>query len=200
MSSSRLALAALALAVGAACAEDRPAPTAPDALLSVGSTTPGVRVHQLRTEEDPSVTGGAAFCAGAPFTANVVLNASAWSTQARAVDGAVVNEDVQRVGTALACAQITSFAFPPGRQENFYARFDLPEGSVTALGTCTIISNDVPTAGLVLAGCNLRVTDAPAGVAGGAATSLSVFNPFRVPGFETGSYWTLQLYEDGAGS
>lgn len=200
MSSSRLALSTLALALAAACSEDRPAPTSTDALLSVSSTSDGVRVHQFRTEEDPSVTGGAAFCAGAPFTANVVLNASAWSAQTRAADGMVVNEDALRVGTALACAQITSFAFPPGLQQNFYARFDLPEGSYTALGTCTIISNDVPKAGLVLAGCNLKVTDPPAGIAGGAATSLSVFNPFGLAGFATGSYWTLQLYEAGAGS
>ena len=199
MSPSRLALSAAALALLAACSGDRPAPTSTDAVLSIGSTTPGVRVHQFRTEEDPAVSGGAAFCATAPFPVNVVLNASAYATQARGVDGMIVNEDVQRVGTALACAQLTNFAFPPGLQQNFYARFDLPEGSYTALGTCTLISNDVPRQGLVLAGCTLRVTAPPAGIAGGAATSLSVFNPFRLPGFATGSYWTLQLYETAAG-
>ena len=34
---------------------------------------------------------------------------------------------------------------------------------------------------------------------GGAVTSLTTFNPFRLPGFATGSYWTAQIYELGHG-
>jgi hypothetical protein len=158
------------------------------------STTPGVRVYQFRTEEDPNVTGAAAFCATAPFTANVLLNASAWATQTRASDGKIVNEGVRQVGTVVACAQLTNFAFPPGLQQNFAARFDLTGGSFTAVGTCTLISNDVPVPNLVLAGCALKVR-AGEGTAGGMATSASVFNPRQVAGFQTGSYWTLQVYD-----
>jgi hypothetical protein len=165
---------------------------APATLAAVND---GVRVYQFRTEEDPQVVGADAFCQAAPFPVNVKLNATEWSEQTRAVDGRVVNKDVQRIGTALACAQLTNFAFPPGLQQNFYARFELPDGTYTALGTCTLISNDVPVAGLVLAGCTLKLTGMPAGVVGGAAVSLSVFNPFRRPGFTTGSQWTIQAYE-----
>jgi hypothetical protein len=166
------------------------------ALTSMAAADDGVRVYQFRTEEDPEVTGGAAFCATAPFAANVVLNASAYSVRTRAVDGRVVNQDAARVGTALACAQLTNFTFPPGLQQNFYARFDLPDGSYTAQGTCTLISNNVPVTGLVLAGCTLKLVDSPDGVIGGAATSLSVFNPRRLAGFATGSQWTIQAYEE----
>jgi len=74
-------------------------------------------------------------------------------------------------------------------------RFDLPEGPITARGGCTLVSNNVPTAGLVLAGCHLKVTQAPAWYSGGAIASLSVFNPRRLPGFLTGSDYTVQLYE-----
>ncbi|HVE78096.1 MAG TPA: hypothetical protein VNA89_04520 [Gemmatimonadaceae bacterium] len=196
-----LALAA-ALVVGA-CRDDRPDPAAPDADAASdarAATSPGVRVYQFRTEEDAALTAAGTandFCASAPFAVNVKLNAYAWSHRTRASDGLVVNEDARRLGVVVACARLTDFAFPPGLQQNFYAQFRLPAGTFTALGTCTLISNDVPRAGLVLAGCTLRVAPAP-GIVGGAATSLSVFNPFRLPGFNTGSYWTIQVYEAGA--
>jgi hypothetical protein len=161
------------------------------------STTPGVRVYQFRTEEDPNVSGAAAFCATAPFTANVLLNASAWATATRASDGKIVNEGARQIGTVVACAQLTNFAFPPGLQQNFAARFDLPGGSFTAVGTCTLISNDVPVPNLVLAGCALKVR-AGEGTAGGMATSASVFNPRQLAGYQTGSYWTLQVYDAAA--
>jgi len=192
--SAMLAMAALlALGCDAAPKSTLVAPEAPLALESPASN--GVRVYQFRTEEDPAVTGAADFCATAPFPVNVRLNASEWSVRTRASDGRMVNQDARRIGTALACAQITNPAFPAGLQQNFYARFELPDGTYTALGTCTLISNNVPVAGLVLAGCALKLTQVPAGVIGGAAVSLSVFNPARLPGFTTGSQWTIQAYE-----
>jgi hypothetical protein len=191
----RLRWIAAATLVTAACTNDSRRPTAPEGTLALAeSGAPGVRVYQFRTEEDPAVSGAADFCATAPFRANVLLNASAWATQTRASDGGVVNDGVRQVGTVVACAQLTNFTFPPGLQQNFAARFDLPEGSFTAAGTCTLISNDVPEPKLVLAGCALKV--APNDLtAGGMATSASVFNPFRLAGYQTGSYWTLQLYD-----
>lgn len=191
------ALAAILALAAIACQSADRHPTAPGglALEAVASTQPGVHVYQFRTEEDPDVTGAAAFCSTMPFTPNVLLNASAWATQSRSSDAAVVNDGVRKVGTVVACAQITSFAFPPGLQQKFAARFDFDDGSsYTGIGTCTITSNDIPEPKLVLAGCALKV--APNGAsAGGVATSASVFNPFRLEGYHTGSYWTLQLYD-----
>ncbi|HEX2778965.1 MAG TPA: hypothetical protein VHM30_05680 [Gemmatimonadaceae bacterium] len=189
----RLAPAALVLA--AACADTKH-PAAPTAGLALDqSTSPGVHVYQFRTEEDPAVSGAREFCATAPFQANVFLNASAWATQTRASDGQVVNDGVRQVGTVVACAQLTNFAFPPGLLQNFAARFDFNDGSsYTATGTCTLISNNVPEPKLILAGCALKVLPNDL-TAGGMATSASVFNPFRLAGYQTGSYWTLQLYD-----
>jgi hypothetical protein len=199
MLSPRCALVGLLIAVSLSCDSPKSTLVAPDATLDLRALDEsGVRVYQFRTEEDPTVTGANDFCATAPFHVNVKLNASAWSVRTRAADGQVVNQDAKRVGTALACAQLTNFAFPAGLQQNFYARFQLPSGSYTALGTCTLISNKVPVAGLVLAGCTLALTEMPASVIGGAAVSLSVFNPRRLPGFATGSYWTIQAYDRAA--
>jgi hypothetical protein len=168
-------------------------------LAFVKATASGVQVRQFRTEEDPAVSGAAEFCATAPFQANVLLNATAWATQTRASDAVVVNDGVRRVGTVVACAQLTNFTFPPGLQQNFAARFDFDDGSsYTGVGSCTIVSNDVPVARLVLAGCALKVASNGAS-AGGIATSASVFNPFRLQGYQTGSYWTLQTYDPPAG-
>jgi hypothetical protein len=196
MRSPRWIILGAAAAVSLGCDAGTSTSLAPGgALATLAAAEDGVRVYQFRTEEDPQVLGADTFCKDAPFTVNVKLNASAWSEQTRSVDGRVVNRDVKRIGTALACAQLTNFAFPPGLQQNFYAQFQLPDGTYTALGTCTLISNDVPKAGLVLAGCTLKLTQMPAGVVGGAAVSLSVFNPRRLAGFTTGSQWTIQAYE-----
>ena len=190
-----IAVAAAALGCDSGAGTSTTSTLAPTAALTSLNADDGVRVYQFRTEEDPAVTGAADFCASAPFSVNVRLNASAYSVRTRGVDGRVMNQDAQRVGTALACAQITNPAFPPGLQQNFYARFELPDGNYTAQGTCTLISNNVPVAGLVLAGCTRKLIDYPAGIAGGAAVSLSVFNPRRLEGFSTGSQWTIQAYE-----
>jgi hypothetical protein len=159
----------------------------------------GLEVMHFRSQEDPAVTPDPAVCAEAGFTSNVRFGATLYSSVARAQDGRVVNRDARAIGTATACARITDPRFPPDLRQEFYVQFNLPEGVVKARGGCTLVSNDVPTPGLVLAGCHLRVTEAPSWYKGGAVTSLSVFNPRRLPGFLTGSDYTVQLYEADAG-
>jgi len=157
------------------------------------------RVLQFRSAEDPASPPDPTVCASAPFGTNLRIGGTLWSYTRRNSDGQVVNDEVRAVGKATACAQITSLAFPPGLQQNFYLRLTLAEGIYTASGTCTIVSNDVPQGGLVLAGCNLKLIGFPPGVAGGAVSSLSTFNPFRLQGFATGSWWTMQIYDVAAG-
>ena len=159
--------------------------------MPVNPTNAG-RLLRFRSQEDPSVEPDESVIAAAPFEANLRLGALLWS-----VPGAGGGSP-QRIGTATACGRITDPAFTPDARFDFHVRFDLPEGPVTATGGCTLISNDLPVRGIVLAACHLRVVAAPPGCSGGAAASLSIFNPGRIPGFSTGSYWTLQLYEGGA--
>jgi hypothetical protein len=153
------------------------------------------RVVEFRSAEDPASPPDAAFCDAAPFHANVRLGASLYSYEVGRHDGRVKQDEGRKIGTATACALLTNFLFPIGLQQNFIVRFDLPQGSFTAAGTCTFATNDVPLRGFVLAGCALGMTAFPEGVVGGASASLSSFNPFRLPGFSTGSYWTLQYYD-----
>ena len=162
---------------------------------ALAQTTTEQRVVVFRSVEDATVTPDLSVCQQAPFAFNVRLTASIWSIQPNWFNGDIVDDDVLKIGEAHACAQITTFTFPPGLDQNFYARFDLPDGAYTALGTCKLVTNDVPQTGLVLAGCSLEILNAPSGVHGGMATSASVFNPFVLPGFETGSLWTLHLYQ-----
>lgn len=164
------------------------------ALIAASSALADVGTYLFRSVEDPNFPPDDAICAQAPFRVNVKLGASLWSQVSRPVDGRVMVEQLVRVGRATACVQLTNFLFPPGLQQNFYAVFDMPSGRYTALGTCTLTSNDTPQAGLVLAGCALDVVEGPAGVLGGVMTSASTFNPVRLAGFKTGSVWTLQTY------
>lgn len=144
-----------------------------------------MRTCRFRSQEDPSAPPDPAVCAAAPFEPNLRLGATLWS------------DSGERVGIATACARITDPALPPDTRLPFHAVFHLPEGAVTASGECTVVSNDVPVAGLVLAACHLRVLAAPPGFSGGAAVSLSVFNPAGLEGYATGSDWTVTLFEAG---
>ncbi|MGE5049626.1 MAG: hypothetical protein ACM3PC_13695 [Deltaproteobacteria bacterium] len=154
------------------------------------------RVVQVRSAEDPASPPDRAFCQTAPFAVNLLLGASLFTYEVEEHTGMIGDEHPRKIGVATACARLTNFTFPAGLQQDFYVRFDLPEGSFVGLGTCTLTSNDVPLHGFVLAGCALKMTSFPAGVVGGGISSLSSFNPFRLPGFATGSYWTLQYYDN----
>lgn len=153
------------------------------------------RLYRFRSEEDSSVPPDTEVFAAAPFDPNVRLVATLWADGGGS-DGEETEEDEEtRFGTATACTRVTDPAFPPGTRLPFYAVFDLPDGRVTASGDATVVSNDVPVAGLVLAACHLRVIEAPPGFTGGVATSLSVFNPAGLTGFNTGSFWTILLFD-----
>ena len=167
-------------------------------ILSGSAAFAGERVIQVTTVEDAKVVVGDAICAEAPFTANVRLGAYAWSFQTRASDGSVVKGMINDVGTAKACVRITDFKFTPLSTAQFYIRFTFGQEAYAGLGVCTVTSNNVPELGLVLAGCSLSLKDRASGVDVGSAVSSSVFNPFRLPGYETGSYWTLKIYEGEA--
>lgn len=166
-------------------------------LVTVPVATTGdgdpVRTFVLRTVEDPSVDPlPAGECA---FAGGVILNlrAHAWSIATRGSDGMVVEEQIQPVGDVRACAQVT-FPLVEGSTAPFYARFDLAHGTYTANGSCRVTSNGVPQAGVVLAGCALRVQMGPEGFVGGVAASASVLTLGTIPGFATGSFWTLRIY------
>jgi hypothetical protein len=157
---------------------------------------PGQRTLVFRSLEDPDVSSHPEAC---PFGGtNLFLGATLWSMQTRASDSRVVNEAVQQIGTAAACGLITT-ALVPGTLVPFYVEFTLDQGAdkgdtYVAVGTCQVITNNVPRPGVVLAGCALRVTQGPEGFLGGAATSMSIFNPLRLEGAGTGSFWTLRAY------
>ena len=200
---SAAVLGALAM-VTFACSDASPRPTAPvtradiaatDAALAA-SDVAGYRLYQFRSEEDPTFAGDPTVCPAAPFVTNVRLNASLYATNTRSKDGLTMNESSRKIGTATACVRITDPTFPPGKQEAFYVAFDTPAGRFTANGTCALVSNNVPEPRIVLAGCNLKIVGAPAGFVGGEATSASIFNPARIAGVNTGSYWTLLVYGD----
>ncbi|RKH54531.1 hypothetical protein [Corallococcus aberystwythensis] len=143
-------------------------------------------VYAFRSQEDAATPPDEAVCAAAPFTSTVKLGAGLYVPVA---DGCY-----ERVGSATACFRLTDRTFTPGTQVPFYVRFLLPAGAFTALGECTLMSNDQPQAGVVLAGGTLKLVEVPPGFVGGMVSNLSVFNPLKLPGFATGSYYTLYTF------
>ncbi len=167
------------------------------ASLLPASALAGERVLTFRTAEDAAYPADMALCnaffGSAPERQRVVLGAGVWSYRTRASDGTVVNESARFLGTATGCGIMTSpVPFTPAQA--FTIRFDLDDGTYVATGTCDIVSVDVPQRGLLLAGCALRLVAMPDGVLGGIAASTSVFNPAQLPGYGTGSIWTMHLY------
>jgi hypothetical protein len=154
----------------------------------------GERFFVFRTLEDPSVY------ADCPAGDTVRLGALLYAPRTRASDGLVMKETGAPIGTAIGCGKLLTYTpFDTEVQSPFAMRFDLDDGTYTAKGTCTITSLTFPIPGvpapLMVVGCSLRVdTDASQGVVNGIATSSSVFTPRPLPGYGTGSFWTLHLY------
>ena len=155
----------------------------------------GQKTYIFRSLEDPTVLNRPVNC---PSDANLFLGATIWSMDTRAVDSRVVNEAVQQFGIASACGLITG-PLVPSTLVPFYLEFTIEQGpdrgdSYAAVGNCQVITNNVPQPGIILAGCALRVVTGPPGTVGGAATSMSIFNPKRLEGAGTGSFWTVRVY------
>ena len=157
-------------------------------------------VIQFRSADDPTLEPDLSVCADAPFEPNLVLAASLFVPVPWPKTGEVVFPGRKRRGTGTACfflpPEVVAAGFPPFSQADLFAEFEIGGVRVRADGVCTSTSNDVPQPGLILAGCALDVIDAPPGFVGGNATSNSTFNPLGLPGFDTGSFWTLRLFRE----
>jgi len=119
----------------------------------------------------------------------------------------LVREDLGRpMGTAVGCGVMTSLApYNFTAPAPFSMAFDLGKGrrnlTVSASGYCLVADQSFPIPGtpapLLLVGCTLTVDPDPSqGIVRGTATSSSVFLPVAIPGFQTGSVWTLHLYTE----
>lgn len=129
-----------------------------------------------------------------PNAAIVRLGASLWSLQTRASDGLVVKEKIRKIGLANACGYLVE-GIGPGKSGPFYMEGNVGGFEFVAEGECTFTASGIPVPGIILTGCNLKVESDPAqGLVGGIATSNSVFNVGQVPGFQTGSFWTVHTY------
>jgi hypothetical protein len=148
----------------------------------------GDRVLLLRTQESPDVTP---VC---PDGDNIRLGAYVYAPRTR-WNGLVANEGDRPIGTAIGCGKISSLL--PYQPNDFSMRFALDRGVITAKGKCYVGDGWYPLEGVpapvLLVGCTLTV-DPDSGIAHGIATSASVFLLASVPGFDTGSYWTIRLY------
>ncbi len=155
------------------------------------------RVYVLRTQEDGSVVPDC------PADDTVKLGALVFAPRTRSRDGLAMEEDVAPpIGTAVGCGRLLTYTpFDTQVRNPFALKLELESGSITARGDCTITSVSFPVpdllAPLLLLGCTLAVDKDPsAGILNGSATSTSVFTPMALPGYRTGSFWTVLLYVD----
>lgn len=160
-------------------------------LFSAATALAAEKVLLLRTQEASQVP---AACAPGE---NIVLGAFVYAPRSRARDGLVVKDGTRPIGTAVGCGTMTSIA--TGAKAPFRIAFDLGRHTVYAAGECTVAEQFAPLAPkpypLLLVGCSLAVEPgSDVGLLHGIAGSASVFLPYPIPGYDTGSYWTLHLY------
>lgn len=154
-----------------------------------------VSTYMFRTIEDANVESRPR---NSPFAdANLFLGGRMYSIGTQQAE--VTSEQETEVGVASACAVVRA-PLVADVLVPFYAEFRFHEGAVyAARGTAQVTSADIPDACVVLAGCALRVVSGPPGCVGGAATSLSIFNPTAHAGAGTGSFWIVRAYFDARG-
>jgi hypothetical protein len=154
------------------------------------------RVYVLRTQEDGSVVPDC------PTDDTVKLGALVFAPRTRTRDGLMTEDGTWSIGTAVGCGRLLTYTpFDTQVRNPFALKLELEDGIITARGDCTITSVNFPVpdlpAPLLLLGCALAVDEDPsAGILNGSATSSSVFMPTAVPGYRTGSLWTVRLYVD----
>lgn len=152
---------------------------------------------------DPDVTPDPTVCprSGFPADGDFVISefgASLFAQRTHPQTGLIRTEARRQIGTATACVSLDlqNLDFVPGDQIPIFGEFTLYGIPFELDGTCTVASNDIPVAGLFLTACAMATTTPPAGIAGASAASNSVFNVNQIPGFDTGSFWTLRIFLD----
>lgn len=160
--------------------------------LTAAAASASEEVLLLRSQESPEVPS---LCAA---NENIKLGAFLYAPRTRARDGLVMVEGSRPIGTAVGCGTL-----PPGVTKGTKAAFrlaiDLGDRTVSAAGECTVAEMFAPLAPkpwpLLLVGCALAVEPgSDPGLLRGIASSASVFLPYPIPGYDTGSYWTFHLY------
>ncbi len=163
-------------------------------VLSAPVARAGEEVYLLRSQENAAVP---AIC---PAGDNILLGAFMYAPRTRASDALLVNDMSTPVGTAVGCGRLTTLApFDFSRPAPFSLAIDLDRRPIFAQGSCFIADKSFPLAPapypLLLVGCVLTVQPDPAhGIIRGVAMSASVFLPYAIPGYSTGSFWTVHLY------
>ena len=170
------------------------------------------RIYTFKTFDDPAVTYDPAVLERAPWWNTawdaenpppfiVPLGASVW-TYVTNGKGEVVRDKVKKIGTATAVAMLNDPTWTPySTLVPFYFEAPLlkgigqePDGIIKASGYGLLTSSNTPEFGIMMMGFNLMVLPDPAqGILGGSATSNSIFNFMGLPGYQTGSYWTVRV-------
>jgi hypothetical protein len=117
----------------------------------------------------------------------IPLNAEFWALNTRNKDGLVKNEFVRQVGSAAACAY---FVGTPGGGLTMalYGDSEVSGLSFEGWGECYLPIVGLPTPNSQTGTCHMVLDPDPEqGIAGGIATSNSVF------GEATGSFWTIRI-------
>ena len=120
------------------------------------------------------------------------LDAEFWTLTTRAKDGLVMNEFVRRVGKADGCGYIVFTGLTPEGapilRMALYGDSEVSGLTFEGWGECDLPIAGLPTAFSQTGVCHMVLErDEEQGIAGGIATSNSVF------GEATGSFWTIRI-------
>lgn len=171
------------------------------------------RVYIFKTFDDPAVEydpavlerapwWNPAWDAGNPPRFIVPLGASVWVYVSNNAAGMVMRDKVRQTCTATAVALLNDPTWTPYKTlVPFYFEAPLlkgkgqePDRIIKASGYGLLTSSDSPEPGIMMMSFNLQILPDPAhGILGGSASSNSIFNFMGLPGYQTGSYWTVRV-------
>lgn len=156
----------------------------------------------FRSMDDPEIAPDPDVIARSGLPAPIIpLGYSTWSLQSSASGGEVVIEKIKETGGGTLVAQVTDPSFPVGGIAPAYTEIELGDLYLVLTGECKVTINplSVGEIGPLFLTCSMTVdTDnelTTPGIRWGQASSNSNFLPTGVviPGFETGSFWSVML-------
>lgn len=130
-----------------------------------------------------------------PFISNWAAKWDLYSFHSKKTNGLVLNDDINRIGQTLGCADVSGFGwdnlFDP---IPIYFKLSFDGMELIAEGQSRWLSIDVPEDLVVMAVSWARIIDGPPEIIGGWMITNVLNSPFGVPGYVGGSFTSIRLF------
>lgn len=129
-----------------------------------------------------------------PFVSNWALKWDLYSFHSKKTNGLVLNDDINRIGETLGCADVSGFGDNIFGPIPVYFKFTLDGMELIAEGQAQWLSIDIPEDLVVMQVAWARIIDGPPEIIGGWMVSNALSNAFGLPGYVGGAFTSIRLF------